>query len=51
MESAWQMTLPLKLKNTSSQVVAQGLRVSETLPSLQLKDVGFFPVISTLLSL
>lgn len=52
MESDWQTTLPLELKNTSSQVLAHGLNVSEMLPSLQLKDVGFFffPVTSTLLS-
>lgn len=42
MESDWQMTLPLELKNTSSQVLSHGLSVSETLPSLQLKDVGVF---------
>lgn len=42
MESDWQTTLPLELKNTSSQVLAHGLSVSEMLPSLQLKDVGVF---------
>ena len=41
MESDWQTILPLELKNTSSQVLAHGLSVSEP-PSLQLKDVGVF---------